>query len=428
MATTPRDRLEREKKRIENLDDSDIADALLELADALDAEKARAKWFDSDGRHKDHPPRTVERYVQGLRMLAEDGVDLLDVSAEEFNAVIDGIHDDDGLAKTTLQGYQTGARKFYRYHDLGVDPDDIHVYKERSKPRHDEQDMFEQAEVEALRDACGETQNPLRNRALLELLVFTGQRIRALVTLRLKDVDTDDGYLFLNDEVEGLKGARKRGRKRPMFGARKYVRNYIEYHRSGADPDDWLFIGDPSHWKTDPDDHWAEVSVDQVFRRMAETAGVDKPVNAHNFRHFFVTELRSDPAVDNDQIRMLLGVEDDSDIFKTTYSHVEDGVFIEQVEEARGYKEAQTERSSTPEACPTCGELLKPEWRRCPSCDEVFGPEAEQIADRVENLGGVAILDILENLDPEQLDGLRTVGAVSGDAEGLAAAIAERTD
>lgn len=432
MATTPRDRLNRELEKINSLDDSAIADRLAELAAALDAEKTRHKWFDVEGRHKDHPPRTVERYVQGLRILAADGVDLLGIDAAEFNTVIDGRHDAGLAKKTTLQGYQVGGRKFYHYHDdLGVDPDRIHVYKERSEPRHDEQDMFSADEVATLRNACGDTQSPIRNRAMLELLIFTAQRIRALVTLRRGDVDTDDGYLYLNDEVDGLKGARKRGRRRPLFGARKYVRDYIQYNRSDAAPDDWLFVGDPNHWKSDPDDHWAEPSVDQVFRRMADSVGIDKPVNAHNFRHFRVTELRADPNVDNDQIRALLGVADNSDIFKTTYSHVEDGVYFDQMEEAMGYKESSVEQSSTPEACPTCGELLEPDWRRCPSCDELFGPEADRILNRVEELGGESFLDaieLLEEADPETVAGLRAIGQTSVQSDDVTVELSDRSD
>jgi hypothetical protein len=61
-------------------------------------------------------------------------------------------------------------------------------------------DMFTEDEGNALRRACGQSELPTRNRALLELLIFTGQRLGALLTLRIGDVDTREGYIYLNDD------------------------------------------------------------------------------------------------------------------------------------------------------------------------------------------------------------------------------------
>ena len=392
MATTPRDRLSNEKNRIRSLRDNEgcsekCAEALLEFAEALDSEKVRRKYHGQDGSVKTLAPRSIERYLTCLRISIESGFAPLDSDADEFNDLIDMMHDDEGKAKTTLQGYQAAAQAFYRYHDhLGIDPNDIHNYTEKSEPRHDERDMFTEEDIKSLRQAVAETKTPTRNRAFLELLIFTGQRLGALISLRIGDVDLENGYIYLNedyaDEHDGLKGATQRGKKRPMFGAKKYVRDWIQYHPKGGDnpdPDAWLFIGDPSHWKTDPDDHWAKVSADNALRRMRGYAEVDKPVNAHNFRHYCATVLYRDYDLDRDTIRMLLGHVRGSSALEEIYSHLFDDDYIQRAEEQLGYKEKEERNPFTPETCPTCGEILDEGDKACSNCGSVFTPDAESV-------------------------------------------------
>ena len=392
MATTPRDRLERQKKRVKSLPEQgecsqECVDALLEFAIALDSEKVRYKYFDESGNPKNLKPRSIDGYLSSLRLSVEAGYDLLDGSADEFNRLMDRMHDDDGKAKTTLQTYQAAAQAFYRYHDdLGVDPDDIHNYTEKSDPKYDEYDMFEEEDIDALRQACNSTKMAARNRALLELLIFTGQRLSALITLRIGDVDLQEGYIYLNDEFDkehgGLKNALDRGRKRPMFGAKKYVRDWIEYHPKGGqdpDPDAWLFVGNPSHWKTELDDHWAKVSADQVLRRIGDAAEIDKPVSPHNFRHYCATVLYRDYDLDRDTIRMLLGHVEGSSALEQTYSHLFDDDYIHKAEEKLGYREKEDKNPFTPETCPTCGELLGSADKACSNCGNVFAPDAEGV-------------------------------------------------
>jgi integrase len=416
MATTPRDRVNNEKERIRSLPDeghcsADVTDALLEFGEALDSEKVRHKYHDKNGNVKTLKPRSIDRYLSCMRICVKEGLDPFDTTAEEFNALMDRMHDVDGKAKTTVQGYQAAGEAFFRYHDqLGVDPGDINHYGEKSEPRHDERDMFTPEDIEALRQACAETDMTNRNRALLELLIFTGQRIGALATLRIGDIAFEDGnhgYIYLNEEYDdengGLKGALNRGKKRPMFGATKYVRDWIQYHPRGGDnpdPDAWLFIGDPSHWKTDPDDHWAKVSADHVLRRIGEYAGVDKPVNAHNFRHYCATVLYRDYDLDRDTIRMLLGHVRGSSALEEIYSHLFEEDYIERAEEQMGYREKQDRNPFTPETCPTCGELLDDDAKACPGCGTIFTPDAQAAKEQIDE----QIKESYKETDPDDTD------------------------
>jgi integrase len=428
MATGPRDRLEREKETIRSLAaDGPIStggrDVLLKYATAVDPDTVRHS-YQVDGETRTHSPRTIEGYLQCLRIASEDGFDLLEDSADEFNDLMARMHDEQGKSKSTCLRYQCAAQAFYRYHDdLGVDPDDIETFTPDSSSKHDELDMFTDDEVTALRRACGESNMHTRNRALLELLIFTGQRINALLTLRVKDVDVEAGYIYLNDEYAdeqgGLKGALRRGRKRPMFGARKYVRDWIQYHPEGDDPEAWLFIGNPNHWKTDPDDHWATVSADHVLRRIGDAAGVDKPVNAHNFRHYAATVLYRDYDVDGDTIRMLFGHVKGSSALEDTYSHLFDEDYIHKAEEALGFREEESASTFTPDTCPTCGEILQDHWRQCPSCQEVFGP-TEDFEELLDEAADAATDEAIDADDADEIRAYKAIIEAVDDPERLA--------
>ncbi|OSO97643.1 hypothetical protein B9H04_12025 [Halorubrum ezzemoulense DSM 17463] len=432
MALTPREQLASERHRIEDaVDDfltADEADRILTFADALDDSTVSEKYRDPDSELQTYAPKTIKSYISGIRLTAREGVDLTDTTAADLNEQMNRFHDDDGLSKSTLGIRQSALKAFYNHHDdLGVDPDDIVRFKPDKSSSVDETDMFTADEVEALRRAVGETQLPLRNRAFLELCIFTGQRKLALLTLRIRDVDVENGYIYLNDEFEaenaGLKGALERGRKRPMFGATKYVRDWLNHHPHRDDDDAWLFIPDPSNAQSSTDDYWSEPAVERLFSRVADTAGIDdKPVKPHNFRHFCATVLYRDYDVDTDTIRMLLGHSDTSRTLEETYSHVFDEDHVRKAEEAMGFRDADEEdrKALTPETCPTCGTLIEPDWRSCPNCNAVFGPAAE-VEDAEEDISEEltdAALD--QNLSEEERDGLRALLSALDDPEAVA--------
>ena len=393
MATTPQQRLQRELDKIESHEEfsEEEKERIIDYSVAINKKKKRHSLKNKDDKTISLAARSVEAYVRNIRITAEEGLDLLGASAEEVNDIIAYMHDELGKSESTLGAYQTAFEHFYRFHDdLNVNPDKIEKYGQKANVRHDEQDMFTKEEIQALRNACSETKMPVRNRAFLELLIFTGQRMGALLTLRIKDVEfnTDRAYIYLNDEYDeefgGLKNATQRGRKRPIFGAEKYVRDWIQYHPYSDDKDSWLFIGDPSHWKTAKEDHWSRPSADQRLRQIGKIADIDKPVNCHNFRHYCATVLYRDYDLRKDTIRMLLGHAKGSKALEEVYSHVFDEEFIHRAEEKMGYREKQEENPFTPDTCPTCGELLEENDVACSNCGSVFAPNAEHIEDQMK--------------------------------------------
>lgn len=380
---------------------TELCDRLEQLEAAMDPDVARRVISDRRGKVKTFSVGTRFEYLKNLRICHGRGLDLLEADAGDVNEFMDAQVSDRGLSRTTVGNYQCSVIAFYRHHDdLAADHQDVVTFSgDAGSSGPSEEDMLTEREVEALREAC----NKPRNRAFLELLIYTGQRLSAVLSLEIRNVDLENGVFYLNTdwaaENDGLKGASDRGRKRPLFGARKHVRDWIrEYHPEGDDPNAPLFVGDPDHPNTAEGEPWSQDCARRQLRRVADRAGVHKPVNPHNFRHYFTTVMRREHDVDWDTLKALLGAVRGSRIPETVYEHISNDEFVEDAEEALGFRESEdTGGSFTPDVCSTCGEPLDEGWNRCPVCGEVFAPGVEDVR---EDLSGVASGTVEQTADP----------------------------
>lgn len=358
----------------------DDATRLKELGEALDENKPYPVYEGPDGKES-YTATTVRNYLLRLRVdVCKNGHSLTEISPEEFNELM-GDLDEDRARSTTTQT-QSAAKHFYRYHDdLGVDPEEIVIFEEdRSAKEVDPDDLITHDELEALRQEVDGTQNPIRNRALLEMLVYTGQRLRALQTLRIKDVHPEEkpGHILLNDGADGLKDATERGRYRPLLAARKYVREWKERHPQRDDPEAWFFIGQPGHSGSDTSSPWSSSAMRRMLYRAADKAGIydretdtGKKPKPHAFRHFWYTSMRRDPDFDPEDLKAAGGWSESSNTPELIYKNFKDEEHMERLEVAAGEREPDDEIDRfIPETCPVCGEPLKSHWKECPACEE----------------------------------------------------------
>lgn len=361
-------------------------DLITEFLDAYDDQKNMVSPRNGDSTKA---PSTLKSYCSRFTWASVRMLDatLTEATTDDVNRLMDqhatgnNPHiKDGGYAASTVRLYQSALRSFYQYHDdLDVEPEQIALASQPDS-KVDERDMFTAEEIEQLRNNC---KNP-RDRCLLELLINTGQRIRAIQTLRIKDVDLEEGVFYLNDTEDGLKHAEG---KRPLLGAKAAVRRYLDYHPCPNDPDAYLLTHiNTNNPDTEPGDMLHRGSLRRRLKKIGENAGVSKPVNPHNFRHYFVTIAKKRYGLDNDQIRWLIGHGPDSSVMETTYSHLTDDDRIKSVEVDAGYREPEEEDSPlTPPACPTCDAPLAPSDKACSSCGEVFTPDAKSAKDQIES-------------------------------------------
>lgn len=384
MTTGFRDDFEREVARItgndeafetdyDGITDEVVADALAQFADAFDPKRSRMQvpkpGPNGTIEHESNAYNTGKNNLQALRLAHERGLDLLGSDAEQFNEFIDELVTDpdhrrselvdynDSISKPYAKQFQSAARNFYRFctepgkaderPDVNVDwpANEITIYRVQSDPMHDADDLLEEAEVDALREATIRSANPRRNRAFLELVAGTGQRRYALISLKVGDVhpDGDPPHIYLNPEIagDGDKGSiETTDRWKPIVSDPDPVREWIQHHPlrdaevradHGA-PDNFddcfLFIGDPDHWNSDPSEHWDGDAARQMLERLKDRTAnmpavetVTKPVNFHNFRHWGYTKSKDLP-IDESTRRKVFGWSPASDTGEKTYGHV----------------------------------------------------------------------------------------------------------
>ena len=205
-----------------------------------------------------------------------------------------------------------------------------------------------------------------------------------MLNLRLRDIDLDNAAFYLNEDAGDLKGANG---KRPLLYAEKAVREWYNQHPC-ADPEAH-FITHRYDWDNKPYSAGERLDGSTIYRqlqRIGERAGVEKPMNAHNFRHTFVTVCKRNYGMDNDTIKRLIGHRPDSNIMEATYSHLTDDDVIAAAEQSVGIREDEPESPLTPEICDICGEPVPtPNAKACPSCGTVFTPDAKAATDKIED-------------------------------------------
>jgi len=382
-----RNRLERQRTKI--LESEDMTNTekkhILDLSFGLDKEDLRhTSPVDTKA------AGTIDNYLNRLRALAEGyNGEFHQITDRELKNLLsdfaNGTHPiakDGGYATGTMGQFQSAVKAFIRHHDLDIDADDIPVSTApKGSQAVDERDMFDNSDIEAMRDVID---NP-RDEALFELLLNTGQRVRAIQTLRVKDVDVQEGVYWLNTDADGLKGADKVGKKRPLLGAAGPVKNWLDYHPTGK-PDDYLITATVNNNKATPGEMMAQQTIRQRLRNIGDKAGINKPVNPHNFRHSFVTMCKRDYNMDNSTIKFLIGHSSDSTVMETTYQHLTDEDYIADAEISTGRREPDDTPAVGRRECPNpdCLNELDPSDKACSSCGTVISPDAKQAQDQIE--------------------------------------------
>lgn len=437
MARSPRDRLDREREFVTAMDDDAVRAALLGFADALDPAVVhdsvpRVKHGRVAGRES-FSNGSAHNYLAKLRKCHHRGLDLLGADVDTVNAFMEDCVNPPGerrhgivtdfenhLARSTAAAYQAGLRQFYRWAtEPGGDgrPDvavpfeavdgsrRLRMFTPETSPS-DRSERPGQAELDAMREACLRSQNTRRDRAFLELAAGTGQRVYALVTLRVGDVHldgTDDvpfPHVYLNEAIhnDGDKGAidRAGGRLRPFVADAGPVRAWLEHHPM-RDPDVraahgaperfdecYLFVGDLKQSTTDGGDHWSRNGArGMLARRKTDTASmagvdtVETKVNPHVWRGYAYTRSKELP-IDESVRRKVFGWAPGSDEGDRIYDHTALADAAEQFSgawaEAFG-NESDATAVAEQIAGPMVGGDLPPEARKA-LARELLGDEA----------------------------------------------------
>lgn len=362
----------------------------------------------SDESHR--KKRTLAAWCHRLRSAAKriDG-SLTEADADDVNQLwqdcLDGTHPDvkdEGLSKNTVSSHQSTVRMFYEYHDdLGVEREDLSVVAPE-KTNVNEDEIFTIDEIYRMREA---TEHP-RNRALFDLFVFTGQRLRAVQTLRVGDVDLEDGTFMLNEEAGGLKHA---DGKRPLLLAEASVRRWLNDGHPAPDDDDAYLLCQRRSYRADDAERspLSQRTIRRVLKDIAERADVDKPSNPHNFRHSFVTIAKREYGLDNMTIKGLIGHKQGSRVMEETYAHLTDEDHIEAAQRATDTGHPDEDTSPTLDTCPACDEPLRDGAVACDMCGLQIAPSSRQAQELARDAVHETAKDAVTDQERAEVDEIR---------------------
>ena len=222
---------------------------------------------------------TLDAYRRDLAALSgwveEQGVDLVDVRAEQLRAFVAAEHRR-GLSAKSLQRRLSACRSFYawllRHGRIAASP--AAAIRAPKAPRKLPQ-VLDPDEVKVLVEVPTDVPLGLRDRALLELFYSSGLRLSELCALRWRDLDFDGGLVT----VLG-KGGKQRSVPMGSF-ARAALAAWQA--STGAGRESPVFPG-----RNGP---ISPRAVQYRLRQLAQQQGLFKRVHPHLLRHSFASHI-----------------------------------------------------------------------------------------------------------------------------------------
>ena len=260
-------------------------------------------------------PHTVDAYMRDLQKWLDY---LKDADVEPREAETDHVRDfmvtlgEMGIHPRSQSRILSGVKSFYRfllYRDL-IDRDPTELV-ETPQWLMKLPDVLSVEEIDAMMAAIDLSKpEGHRNRAMLEVLYGSGVRVSELVGLRLSNLYLAEGYML----VEG-KGSKQRLVPLSPTSIKQMElwfvdRSELQIKRGN---EDYVFLNRRGAKLT-------RAMIFEIVKRLAEAAGIGRPVSPHTFRHSFATHLLENGA-NLRAIQQLLGHE--SIVTTELYTHVD---------------------------------------------------------------------------------------------------------
>ncbi len=230
---------------------------------------------------------SVEAYMRDVEHLCQFieehyGVTPADVEAEMVEAFMNSLYQQ-GTEKTTQARALSGVKSFYRFLLLADLTDRSPAANvDAPKPSHLLPDTLSMEEVRSVLEGIDlSTKLGHRNRAIIEMLYGCGLRVSELVNLTLNALFFEEGYIRVT-------GKGNKQRLVPINDtARRQAEIYIAQRGEGKiNPrnDDVLFLNIRGGKLT-------RQMVFYIIKEAVASAGINKTISPHTFRHSFASHL-----------------------------------------------------------------------------------------------------------------------------------------
>nr|MBS0038138.1 site-specific integrase [Saprospiraceae bacterium] len=225
-----------------------------------------------------------------------DGRDYKTIRKEEIESFVAMLITKHKISNTK-QNQLINAIKFYYEKVLGLPREYYDI--QRPKRAKELPNVLSMREVSQLIN----TPQNIKHKAMLYLIYSAGLRSGELLRLRIRDIQSEQGFIF----IKGGKGKKDR---RTVLSQKllTVLRDYYKKHR----PAYWLFEGQDGG-------QYTSRSLQAVFRRAAEKAQINPWTTLHTLRHSFATHCLQN-GMNLRQVQVMLG----HSSLKTTeiYTHV----------------------------------------------------------------------------------------------------------
>lgn len=356
---------------------------MLADADIDDRDRdAIERWVDA--RFDDLALSSILTNAKTLRNAAERAeMPLVEMDYRDVTRFVRRLDTDHGLAEATLAKYRTVLRQLFDFLDREWAAD-IST-RNATNYEYSPERMWTPDEQQALIEAADNA----RDKAFIAVMFETAQRIGAIGTLTVGDVEFKDAYsiLSINEDAEGLKGA---SGKVPLTWSSAYLLRWMDVHPASDDPDAALFTCLPSARNVDAGDFLRYGNWRRRIRKAAEAAGLGDvdpaKLRPHNIRHTRAGEFKRNGEDNARTSQLYMKWAEGSDQWDV-YGRVSDDEMIETYLEERGVidEAAVDDGGRRFDACPfeaSCGVQLPPgTWDFCPSCGRALSADGVAAVD-----------------------------------------------
>ncbi len=247
---------------------------------------------------KGYSPNTIRTYKFELSVFLKyfENIDLKTVTKDQIENFLYYLITKYKMGESK-QNTAINAIKFYYEQVLGMPREYYNI--QRPKRAKVLPNVLSQEEAFRLINAP----KNLKHKAILYTIYSCGLRVSELINLRIEDIHSDDGYIF-------IKGAKGKKDRRTLLSENllQILRAYYKKYK----PAYWLFEGQEGG-------KYSAKSVQSIYRRAQKASGASPWSTPHTLRHSFATHLLEN-GENLRNIQILLGHESS----KTTeiYTHV----------------------------------------------------------------------------------------------------------
>lgn len=331
---------------------------------------------------------TYFKYLERLPQIALNlNKDFKEVTREDLEKMFEKLMIEKSYAKNTLGTIKIMTRRFFQW---------LYGYKRHQYPpvvewieanvHHKKlvrpEDLLSGEDIQKL---IASALNP-RDRAFIAALAESGGRISEVLKLRVKHLNFDSyGIIYILNGKTGERICRN-------INAVPYLQAWLRHHPEKDDPDAplWVVLGNCKEvaknglgknyqhvWRY----NLAYSAARSMLRKVAERAGVRKPVNPHNFRHSKATSLAV-AGLNSAIMNEVMGWTQSSNM-SATYLHISrqqtESILLSKVYGLKiDESKTTSEKEVLPLVCLNCGTKNYHDSKYCSVCNQrigIFGKE-----------------------------------------------------